>query len=791
MTPWRNRRGGGLDDPVTFPALPAGGWTPDNPAAVPSALGPPLGGHPVGGVARRPDHDRAAEVRGGAWRLAVAAALGIAATLGAQGVTAKPARAAGAVQAAVRSHPMIPAPAPQGVANASISNLGWSSENWSGYAVTGGTGHFSAVTGCWSVPAVASSGGSDTFSSAWIGIDGFNPGDDALIQTGTTQAWYEGAAYYEAWWEILPKAATTIESIGVSPGDRVCASITEGTGGDWTISIDDTSDPEPFSTVQPYTGPQTSAEWIVERPEVCDPSCELSTLADYGETTFDPGSVNGGNPGLTADEGGSMYGSSYSDTVSTPSDPDNDTDGFNIVYGSTQPSPPSPAAPATLEVSSAQQYTLSGSDGATWQAVDPTNLSMSFTPTASSTAVLTANADLWTSTAGYNQDIGIDLTPEGGSTVLVAWKESGGFAGTFSPNAAAVQGDYAVAAGTTYTATLVWKSNVPMPAADTIWMGAGGAGAYSPTTLTTILYPVSGSPLTTAVVNRQYTLTATSDDNGTAWRPVDATNVSLTIKPSAGSEVMLTGNADLWTADPGYNQDIGIQVTPAGGSPVVAAWKESGGFAGTYSPNAGFVQALVPLTAGTTYTVELVWKSNVPMPAGDSIWIGAGHASPGFSPTSLFATLYPSASAPASAASSQQYTLQATGADSGAAWRAVDASRLSLTVTPSETCWAHITGNADLWTADAGYNQDIGIQVTQGGWSSITAWKESGGFAGTYSPNASFVQAVYPMDPGITYTIQLAWRANRPMPAGDSIWIGAGGGGAGHSPTTLLVDLTC
>jgi hypothetical protein len=47
------------------------------------------------------------------------------------------------------------------------------------------------------------------------------------------------------------------------------------------------------------------------------------------------------------------------------------------------------------------------------------------------------------------------------------------------------------------------------------------------------------------------------------------------------------------------------------------------------------------------------------------------------------------------------------------------------------------------------------------------------------------------MDPGITYTIQLAWRANRPMPAGDSIWIGAGGGGAGHSPTTLLVDLTC
>jgi hypothetical protein len=576
----------------------------------------------------------------------------------------------------------------------------------------------------------------------------------------------------------------------INPGDGMCASITEGARSEWTISIEDTTTGAPsFSIVEPYNGPQTSAEWIMERPELCDPSCELTTLANYGQTTFDPGSVNGGNPGLTAADGGTMNNGSA--VISIPSNPDNDTDGFNVAYGSAQPSPPTPEVPAPLETSSAQQYTLTGSNGYSWEAVDPTDLSMRFTPTTSSTAVMVANADLWTSTAGYNQDIGIEVTPEGEGPVLVAWKESGGFAGTYSPNAAAVQGDYPVTAGTMYTVTLVWKSNRAMPGGTTIWMGAGGTGAFSPTTLTTVLYPASGSPLQTAANNQQYTLTAGASDNGATWRPVDATNLMLTITPSVSSDVMLTGNADLWTAAAGYNQDLGIQVTPAGGTPTLAAWKESGGFAGTYSPNAAFVQALVPLNAGTSYSVALVWKSNRPMPAGDSIWMAAGSSGTGFSPTTLFAVTYPTASAPNEAASAGQYTLDASAGDNSATWRSVDPSKLSISMTPTTSCWAHVTGNADLWTADAGYNQDVGIEVTQGGWSAVTAWKESGGFAGTFSPNAAFVQAVYPMRAGVAYTFQLVWKANRPMPSGDSIWIGAGPIGSLFSPTTLLVDLTC
>src|SRR5947209_4880848 len=68
---------------------------------------------------------------------------------------------------------------------------------------------------------------------------------------------------------------------------------------------------------------------------------------------------------------------------------------------------------------------------------------------------------------------------------------------------------------------------------------------------------------------------------------------------SADSYAVLSGNADLWTSVAGYNQDLGISVSGTGQSvyPTRAgqpeAWKESGGFAGTFSPNAAFVQTVV------------------------------------------------------------------------------------------------------------------------------------------------------------------------------------------------------
>ena len=209
-------------------------------------------------------------------------------------------------------------------------NLGWSSSNWSGYAITGSG--YNSITGAWNVPSVSRTTKA-TYSSSWIGIDGFN--NSNLIQTGTESDWYSGSAHYYAWWEILPAAETRI-SMSVSPGDHMTASITHGSGSTWTITISDTSNGGHFTINQSYSGPQTSAEWIQEAPSI---GGRVAKVAHFSLTTFDPGTVNGGSPHLVAADGGALVqGGSQ---VATPSNPDSDGDGFAVAYGATAPSPPS------------------------------------------------------------------------------------------------------------------------------------------------------------------------------------------------------------------------------------------------------------------------------------------------------------------------------------------------------------------------------------------------------------------------------------------------------------------
>ncbi len=214
------------------------------------------------------------------------------------------------------------------------SGYGWASSNWSGYALSGSAGQYNNITGSWIVPAVQPSK-SPSYSSSWIGIDGFN--NSNLIQTGTEQDYYNGSAHYDAWWEILPAAETVITNMTVKPGDHMTAAIKNDGNGNWTITINDVTQNETFTTTQAYAGPAESAEWIQEAPTI---GGHVATLANYGQTTFDPGTVNGANPGLVIADGGVMV--QHRKQVSTPSAPDSDTDGFNIAYG-----PTAPVAPAS------------------------------------------------------------------------------------------------------------------------------------------------------------------------------------------------------------------------------------------------------------------------------------------------------------------------------------------------------------------------------------------------------------------------------------------------------------
>lgn len=218
-----------------------------------------------------------------------------------------------------------------GGGGSTTTSFGWASSNWSGYAITGAT--YTSITGQWVVPSVAPSR-KPTYSSNWVGIDGFNNGD--LIQTGTEQDSSAGQTQYSAWWEILPAPETVIPD-PVSPGDLMQASINEQAPGQWVISLTDTTKNWTATETESYSGPATSAEWIEEAPTV---GGRVATLANFGLTAFDPGTVNGANPGLVPSDGGVMIQKRVQ--VSTPSLPDSDTDGFAVQYGSTIP--PAPAS---------------------------------------------------------------------------------------------------------------------------------------------------------------------------------------------------------------------------------------------------------------------------------------------------------------------------------------------------------------------------------------------------------------------------------------------------------------
>jgi Pro-kumamolisin, activation domain len=289
--------------------------------------------------------------------------------------------------------------------------------------------------------------------------------------------------------------------------------------------------------------------------------------------------------------------------------------------------------PSTSSVSSAvstQQYTMTGNTG-NWVPIDSTNLALTLTTSTTSSAILSANADLWTSMAPDNQDLGIWISGGSyGTGQVIAWKESGGTS-SYAPNAAFLQTDPTLAAGTTYTARLVWRSG---SSGKTVWAGAGPLnGTFSPTRLTAELVSAPGN-VSSAVSTQQYT---TSTNTG-SWAAMDPSALSLSLTPAVTSSVILSANADLWTSTSPNNQDMGIWISGGGyGTGQVVAWKESGA-ATAYAPNAAFLQTVATLAAATTYTVNLVWRSGT---SGKTIWAGAGPLNGSFSPTLLSAYSIP------------------------------------------------------------------------------------------------------------------------------------------------------
>jgi len=153
--------------------------------------------------------------------------------------------------------------------------------NWSGYAVTGSG--FTSAKGSWIVPAVNCTQTPNTYSSFWVGIDGWN--SNTVEQTGTDSDCSGATPNYYVWYEFYPKFAYLVSSVPVSPGDKMSASV-EFDGAAFTVSITNETTGLSFSKTERVPRAQrSSAEWIAEAP-CCTNGGGILPLADFGTADF-------------------------------------------------------------------------------------------------------------------------------------------------------------------------------------------------------------------------------------------------------------------------------------------------------------------------------------------------------------------------------------------------------------------------------------------------------------------------------------------------------------------------
>jgi hypothetical protein len=197
------------------------------------------------------------------------------------------------------------------------------SGNWSGYAATGSSGSYTSVTSSWVQPAVTC-GSQDTYSSFWVGLDGYS--NSALEQTGTEADCIGGKATYGAWWEVLP-ASESAYSVTVRAGDQLSASVVDNGNGTFTMTLSDST--EGWTKTTTHAGSSgyqdSSAEVIAEATEV---NGSIAKLSNFGTVTFTNSTAGGaalgslspneivmeGNSGDVKAQPGTISGGTFSDT---------------------------------------------------------------------------------------------------------------------------------------------------------------------------------------------------------------------------------------------------------------------------------------------------------------------------------------------------------------------------------------------------------------------------------------------------------------------------------------------
>jgi hypothetical protein len=189
-------------------------------------------------------------------------------------------------------------------------------EAWAGYAVTGSS--FTHVSGSWTVTAVDCSVTPTTYSSEWVGIDGWT--SDTVEQVGTDADCSGKTPSYYVWYEFYPKNTVVISSVSIAPGDNFLASVVYDGSNEYTVTITNTTTNQSFSKKVEFTGtakakPEwNSAEWIMEM--------DGKKLADFGTDPFGQyytGVADGNNTATDSSFSGviSGFGSTVQESITT------------------------------------------------------------------------------------------------------------------------------------------------------------------------------------------------------------------------------------------------------------------------------------------------------------------------------------------------------------------------------------------------------------------------------------------------------------------------------------------
>jgi hypothetical protein len=161
--------------------------------------------------------------------------------------------------------------------------------NWSGYASFNST--FSDVKGSWTQPS-ATCNGKSTYSSFWVGLDGYN--SSTVEQLGTEADCSHGKPVYYAWWEMFPNVSHMIGAFTVTPGVSYTAEVQSVGGGNFTLTLSGGgNNPFTLTTSLGLDPSLSSAEWIAEAPSMCAKSCRELPLTNFGTVNFSGASANG------------------------------------------------------------------------------------------------------------------------------------------------------------------------------------------------------------------------------------------------------------------------------------------------------------------------------------------------------------------------------------------------------------------------------------------------------------------------------------------------------------------